>query len=414
MSFAQRSGAGVLGLAMLFGGIAHSAPADTPPSDAGKHHLNATDFGAKCDGQTDDTAALQAAASKAAAAVLELPAGVCKISAPIVFHGNLAHLHGQGVYVSVIFQTSDDADAVIFASDDPANKPIYGGQVSDLWIRHKHSASRGVGLRIDFPSGFYASNVDIRDFYRDVVIEGGGGIFFTNTTITSGGFFDAFAKGSSLITVGCGEDRGRCRFPGEIFLSNVDAKGTPNNFVETALRIEAVDGLWINNAHLGFADTQVMISPSENGGGVQSVYFTNVGLDGNNSARTGLAIPPLKAGARFVKDVVMVGGDIEDLTGDGVDLDEPGAQLTMTGVPIRHVHGWGIDVKSAAWVALSNALIDDVGSPNGGAVNLGGAQNASVLGLGFSDIKGACLNAKPAGGQKILTSSLSLPASCGR
>lgn len=384
--------------------------------DAGRRVLNVLDFGAKCDGQADDTAALQAVASKAANSVVEIPVGVCRITGPVTFRGPYTHLRGQGVYASTILQTADDQDAIVFSTEDPASKPIYGSEISDIWIRHKGGKSRGAGLRVAFTNGFYASNIDVRDFFENIVIQGGSAVYLSNVTATAGGEFQKLEKGSSLIRVACGVDANkRCRIPGEIFFSNVDAKATPNNFVDVALRVEAVDGLWISNAHIGFADVQALIAPAVENAGIQSVYFSNVGLDGNNSARAGLVIPRVRLAGSFVRDVVLVGGDVEDLVGNGVEVDDPGAQLTLTGVPIRHVHGWGANAKSAGWISLSNALVDDVGSPDTGALNLAGAQNASAQGLGFLNIKGACLvydRDSPA--QKAMMAGLLLPKSCAK
>jgi hypothetical protein len=147
---------------------------------------------------------------------------------------------------------------------------------------------------------------------------------------------------------------------------------------------------------------------------VQSVYLTNVILDGNNTARAGLVIPRLKAGARLIRDVAMVGGAIEDLVGDGVEIDEPMAQLTLTGVAVRHVHGWAVHVPEASWASVSNALLDDVGSHDGGVINVLGARTASVMGLALSDIKGKCLVFdKARRTQEVLRASLNLPPSCG-
>ena len=51
-----------------------------------KNSLNLSDYGAKCDGTTDDTTAIQAWANAAAANMnLTAPAGICLFSSPISF-----------------------------------------------------------------------------------------------------------------------------------------------------------------------------------------------------------------------------------------------------------------------------------------------------------------------------------------
>lgn len=161
--------------------------------------------------------------------------------------------------------------------------------------------------------------------------------------------------------------------------------------MDVALRIQAGDGLWFVGGHVGFAQTQVLLTPVVNGAGIQSVYFTNVGIDGNNAAPTGLSIPLMTTTSGHVTDIVMVGGDVEDLTGNGIDVREPTAQLTLNGTPIRNITGWGVYASTVGSLSIANAPLTTVGNASGGGMSLGTVKRLSLSNVTFSGITGACV-----------------------
>lgn len=353
--------------------------------------LDVRAYGVKCDGVTDDTAALQAVAAVSAGKHVRFPAGTCLVAGTITFAGSYTHLQGAGIYSTTILQTADAVDTIVFSPTSPTTQSIYGSHISDMWIRRTATTTAGAGLKVVAANGFVAENLDIRDFYENLVVLGSGGAF-TNLSITAGGYWSGILSGSSLIRLGCNTNAGgNCVVPGEAFFTGLSAKGATNDYVDVALRIQAGDGLWFTSGHIGFSQTQVLITPVVNGAGIQSVYMTNLGIDGNNAAPTGISIPLMTTTGGHVTDIVLVGGDVEDLTGNGIDIREPTAQLTLNGTPIRNITGWGVNALSVGNLAITNAPITNVGNASGGGINLGTVKRLNLAGIAFSGITGSCV-----------------------
>jgi polygalacturonase len=78
---------------------------------------NVTDYGAVCDGVTDDTVAIQAAVNATGPGVLELPTGACAISSTIHITSGMT-LKGQGRQSSFIQMTSPTMNGFAVDSDN--------------------------------------------------------------------------------------------------------------------------------------------------------------------------------------------------------------------------------------------------------------------------------------------------------
>lgn len=136
------SGAALAGLATAatVGGIAVTAPAAEPKSGASSEHcLNIHDFGARGDGKTDDTQAIQKAVNMASAHGNKLifPAGRFIVSSAIsVEIGNRAMwLAGAGQDVTVLISNQSNASIFMFSGN------MY--TLSDMALRGSKAARSG-------------------------------------------------------------------------------------------------------------------------------------------------------------------------------------------------------------------------------------------------------------------------------
>lgn len=142
--------------------------------------IYASDYGAVCDGSTDDTSAINTAmgASVTAKKRLILPAGVCLVTTiPI---GDYGQMQGAGIGKTILYSVTN---APIVAVTGTA----FHGQVSDLTIRGQVTAGAGqTGLDLG-GSGYYWQFLAERIRIEDV-----GGAGYKNTKAFSSTVRDVF------------------------------------------------------------------------------------------------------------------------------------------------------------------------------------------------------------------------------
>ena len=67
-----------------------------------------------------------------------------------------------------------------------------------------------------------------------------------------------------------------------IYISNSNLRqDTAAAYVDTGLLVKSVDGLYVDNTHIGFANKVIKITPGTTTANIQHVYFNNGYIDGN-------------------------------------------------------------------------------------------------------------------------------------
>ena len=123
--------------------------------------VRVVDFGAKCDGITDDTGAVRSALAAAGAqSRIELPAGTCVISDTITISAHRQHLVGSGMHVTYLkfAPTATGGKALLKVQALPAAE-YFQGSIRDLGFGSDDRRISKTGIEIIDASGFVVENV---------------------------------------------------------------------------------------------------------------------------------------------------------------------------------------------------------------------------------------------------------------
>ena len=146
--------------------------------------INATSYGVKCNGTTDDTVALQNAVNAAAGQTLLLPHGICQISKSIVFGATSYTVQGQGggpdpSQASTTLRWAGDAQSPMIRLTGTARSLFWG-----FLIYTSSSFPLAVGIQSEAgPTGRTGVNT-----FQDLFMNG-------TTTALGKGFAFVFAPG---------------------------------------------------------------------------------------------------------------------------------------------------------------------------------------------------------------------------
>ena len=118
-------------------------------------------FGAKCDGVTDDTNAVRSALVAAGAqSRIEFPAGTCVITDTITVSANRQHLVGRGMHVTYLkfAPTATGGKTLLKVQAVPAAE-YFQGSIRDLGFGSEDRTYTKTGIEIVDASGFVVENV---------------------------------------------------------------------------------------------------------------------------------------------------------------------------------------------------------------------------------------------------------------
>lgn len=135
--------------------------------------LNVQDFGAKGNGITDDSAALQAAIDIARGRPILIPSGRYLLKKPLKYltRGDAPGLkiQGQGMMVSILIPDFDNDSVFSIDGSGTANQFQYGGYIRELSIQSQPSRNHRNVTGISLTSNWYFSieKVEIRNLSGD-------------------------------------------------------------------------------------------------------------------------------------------------------------------------------------------------------------------------------------------------------
>jgi hypothetical protein len=248
-------------------------------------------FGAVADGTTDDTIAIQAAIDYAESLVVNftrgatvlLPPGGYFLSSTLTINSNQITIQGYG-QASMLIRTANYGNLFTIVGPDPDNAKIIGIQLRDFYVLCKTNAvTTGALIDVTRASRMYISNVSLQDGFIGIHLNGCDNVWMTDVDIQSGQNYVALQSGSSNIRIDPWDNASAIRSQcSNIYMDNIQLKTDESDgFVEHALLVSGVDGLYIANSHLGFAKYAIRLRPFDNVANIQHIHFTNSYIDGN-------------------------------------------------------------------------------------------------------------------------------------
>jgi hypothetical protein len=213
-------------------------------------------YGAKGDGYTDDTAAVQATIDAVGSygGTVYFPPGSYKVTSTIYIRKNNIILQGSGPDSTTIFAVGDYGDTFVI---EPAagQVNILSCGIENMRFYTATNTTNGAFIVCSMLYQAFFSNLIITEKFGGVLIKGGSNQSWSNINATTDALWSSVKVGSYLFkfTKYTGVTTLNPQ-PSEIFMNNMNLRGSSSNrYLENAVIVEAADGLWFDNGHIGFA-----------------------------------------------------------------------------------------------------------------------------------------------------------------
>lgn len=241
--------------------IAAQANANKNKDVFGSILYNVKAYGAKGDSVTDDTAAIQAAINAVGSygGKVFFPPGSYKVTATLYVRYNNITLEGAGPNSSTIFAVGDYGDTLVFEPRSGQPNLLSVG-VSNMRFYTGENTTNGAFIVCTMAFQSYFSNLILTEKFGGVLIKGGANQFWDNIQITTDAFWTSVKSGSYLFKLTKGLTGVLSPLPSEISINNVNLRSSSSNrYLDNAVVVEAGDGLFITNGHVGFANNAGML-----------------------------------------------------------------------------------------------------------------------------------------------------------
>lgn len=252
----------------------------------GRRRLTVKDFGAKGDGATDDTAAIQAAIDYQAAfsrpGPVIFPFGDYLVSDTLTVDNDWIALVGESHLSSRIVRDNafTSGHTVEFTQGGGANSVFYGS-VENLQFTANVAMTSGAHLYLNVCRDFIVEDCYFREGWIGIQAVSCGALHITDTKITTGTLYanggdEAFAyvyfdTDTSAAIPRNGAVIKHCNFRSE---DDTDAH------VDYGVRISSADGIWFDQVHIGnTAVSSLICFPKNNTTQLSGVNLSNCWFD---------------------------------------------------------------------------------------------------------------------------------------
>ncbi len=255
-------------------------------------------YGATGDGTTNDTAAINAAIAALNAGTVKrlyFPHGTYRVAGALTTITRAgATLLGDGKRQSVIYQTSS-TDTLRFASTSPATTALGDITITGIGFDQQGASAPTAGVALTLTRvirGYF--DIDIRNVFAGLLMEGCGELHFVSTTITGAYSWSALATGSYLMRLAY--HTASSTNNSEIYFNGFNLKGAGSFgaalYLSSGVIVEAVDGLFMANGHVGFSHNASLFINAQAvaGASIQNVEWTQVYFDGNGAGNTSTSL----------------------------------------------------------------------------------------------------------------------------
>ena len=250
-------------------------------------------FGAVADGSTDDTTAIQAALDKVAGVSTVLfPAGTYKVTSTLTVSSGGIALLGEASRVTTILHSGDYGDTISFSSATPLANRIAFITIKNLrFFVDSTAALPTIGVHMHFvrPQNVELHNLNIQDHFGGIHFEGGAGVYISDLVMFGGQFYSSVQAGSYLLKFSPAATSSANEFPAEYAISNFNIKANGAAYLEDGIIVEASDGIWFSNGHVGFTALNALrVQPVNAADSLNGLNFSNVHFDGNFNTERGV------------------------------------------------------------------------------------------------------------------------------
>ncbi len=154
-------------------------------TDKGGQAFNAKAYGAKGDGSTDDTTAIQsaiAAASAASGGIVYLPQGTYLLSSPLTITSNNVSLIGAGIGATVLKAKSGSEGIDMLIIGDNINT-ISKVRVQGILFNAANQKTGGKAINVRIAFQLWLESINLENQYDALYIHNSTLIFFSNSNI---------------------------------------------------------------------------------------------------------------------------------------------------------------------------------------------------------------------------------------
>jgi hypothetical protein len=248
--------------------------------------FNVKDYGAKGNGSTDDSAAIQATVDAAESfiasdptlgAVVYLPSAIYVTSTTITVNTDGIVIRGDGNEATVWINDTANTDTLLFSK----GAAPWLQQIELHSIRFYSNlvdpGTSGAQVRLQNCGSFIIEGCWIEQKFDNLVIEGGLGGFVTNSQIQAGANWISRKTGSSAVRLkSVGSQAAQANFTS----CNIQSSGA-NTYLDDALVIESGDGPSFHGCHIGFGgQSQIRIRQNTATDIITGAQFVGCFIDG--------------------------------------------------------------------------------------------------------------------------------------
>ena len=325
--------------------------------------VSVKDFGAVGNGGIDDTNSINlaiAALNNSSIRSLYFPSGHYRITSALTpITANRVTIYGDGPRNSVITQYAS-ADTFWFKSTNPLSTELADLTLHSIGINQAATnPTAGIALRLSRVTRGYFTDIDLRNVYQGILIEGGNDLHFDALTVAGSASWTSLQLNSYLLWMT--NYTGTVAVPSEIFFSNFNIKGSNASYQGKCFVIQCGDGIWFDTGHLGFSYyTPLFLNPQNDASlSLLNIEISNVYIDGNNagdSSSNGVALSG--STTPTVRHIKFDGCVVKNFLGNGVSFDLSTLRdLRITDSLIADNGGHGVIINQADEVIVSSNTI---------------------------------------------------------
>ena len=379
-------------------------------SPGARYAINVLNFGADPTGVNDSTSAIQSAityaGSNAYGGLVYIPSGIYVVSSSLVISSNYVSISGASRDSVQLVRTSAYGETFVFTKNTAT--VLDGVGISNLRIidNGTNNAS-GTAVRVENVSRFSMSDVTLLGGTSGIVLKGAANVNISNVSMYMQNSSGASSGRYGIQLTHTAIPSAAVVFGSNIQLDNINIfggdqyTGTYSN-LDDCIRIECVDGLWLNNIYAGgaaIADLHIYSTSTTYTCG--DIFCSNSMFDicrGN-----GIRIDGTQYSNKVDINTNVSCGGVGTSSQDGIYINAPVDSIRFSG----GVFGWngnGIHIANTGGTAATNIVIVGMNITEN---NEYGIQLEANVGTNFIQIKSNNLSDNVLGAINDLTSNTS-------